>query len=929
MERKETRILAKHFKNAIVNDMACLNGTQFEDLCKVILCIILNEDDILHKGCNLNGKPVSCAVDIKTEDCKIVGQSGTDKDYFSKTELDKPMGDIRGTKKNNPLCDVLYLFSNQRATDAQHTSLVTNINAENLRFGVKIYDAEKIAETIYDNVNSPKCNDVWQYLKEGYQLFAIFPKRNCIPQSSPHYIARINESKELQTLLTERPIVEVVGISGIGKSEFAKQVAKDISQNFDALLWINGCDFKNLDSVEISQFGYEVNLRYVLEKYKSLVVVDNLNENVVAFCEAFLNANKHDSKCIITSLKHNLQKGQTYELPYMDEEQVGKHIESFELNLSASEKNSLIRLASGYPLVVNMICSLVKEGRFFINELLADGALQDLEEEHNKRLSERIVGKIYNQYIDELNLLAYIDSINVSSEFLNKIIKPIRLKYLCLYSILQQDDAYTFRIHQVVLDAIKSISKQPDVRSLADNLSGYLEKKKRQKDMPFFTLFRHNKSFIDKVYQNNETAEQQKKVILYSRLQAENTFNIPSKYLSLINELTLQPTGSLYDCLLLVDKNEIELSATKREDVTKKVQSMIYGLCEVLADTTNEDIKFELLHHIGKLYYKLRNNETAKHYFEQALTIRPKAYATMLQLARIANVDKKRSEAKDIIADILNDNIKGKNVSLTIVLACYSDFLSKKSYEALFEEYIENHFEHFSELILTSLVLLNNQAVRTLATFAYSFAYNKPEFMHSAIELLQELPAASTDKTYIAACANLKAIEYKLEEDKNTEKAKMIFASAKHYFELLKLEEKDERQNKDYQRKRYQELLMYAGDWDNALKFSDCFDDKESSFFYQNLAKIYQNLHDYNNAIENIDKAISTNSDMDYKSSFLWNKACILHDMGDKKCIGIVQEAINIRRDDKAKIEWQKMKKNWSQEVTLLEKKLKNEIIKQ
>lgn len=916
MEKKEIRILAKHFKNAIVNDMACLNGTQFEDLCKVILCIILNENDILHKGCNLNGKPVSCAVDIKTEDCKIVGQSGTDKDYFTKTDLDKPMGDIRGTKRNNPLCDVLYLFSNQRATDAQHTSLVTKINAENPHFGVKIYDAEKIAETIYDNVNSPKCNDVWQYLTEGYQFFAIFPKRNCIPQSSLHYIRRIKESKELQTLLAEQPIVEVVGVSGIGKSEFAKQVAKDISQNFEALLWINGCDFKNLDSVKISQFGYEVNLRYILENYKSLVVVDNLNENVVEFREAFQNANMHDSKCIITSLMHNLQKGQTYELPYMNEELVGEYIDSFKLNLSDSDKNSLIRLVSGYPLAVNMICSLVKEGCFLINELLADGALQDLEEEHNKRLSERIVGKIYNQYTDELNLLAYIDSINVSSDFLSKVIKPIRLKYLCLYSILQQDDAYTFRIHQVVLDAIKSISKQPDVRSLADNLSGYLEKKNRQKDMPFFTLFRHNKSFIDKVYQNNETSEQQKKVILYSRLQAENTFKDQSKYLSLINELTLQPAESLYDCLLLVDKNEIELSATNREDLNEKGQTMISELCDILANTTSQNIKFELLHHIGKLYVKLRDEKNAKYYFEQALAIQPKAYATMLQLAKIAHFSKPSdtSSAKEFVSDILNDNINGKKVPLTIILACYSDFLSKKPYIDLAEKYIEKEFEKFSEIILNSLLAFNNQTVPTLASFAYSFAYEKPEFMRRAIELLQELPAASTDKTYIKAYANLKAVEYKLEDNKSSDKAKMILGSAKHYFELLKLEEKGEQKTNDYQRKRYQELLMDAGEWNEALAFSNFFDDKKSEFFYQNLAKIYQNLHDYDNAIDNIDNAIAKTSDTDYKSSFLWNKACILYDMGDKRCIDIIQEAIDKRKEGKAKNEWKKTIIRWSSE---------------
>lgn len=85
----ENRILAKQFKNAIVSDLSCLNGTQFEDLCKAIFSLVLNRE-VLHKGCNLNGKPVPYAVDVKTEDCKIVGQSGTDVDYFTKSDFVKP-----------------------------------------------------------------------------------------------------------------------------------------------------------------------------------------------------------------------------------------------------------------------------------------------------------------------------------------------------------------------------------------------------------------------------------------------------------------------------------------------------------------------------------------------------------------------------------------------------------------------------------------------------------------------------------------------------------------------------------------------------------------------------------------------------------------------------------------------------------------------
>lgn len=914
MAKEETRMLAKQFKNAIVRDMSSFNGTQFEDFCQVLLRLILNDDDILHKGCNLNGKPVSYAVDIKTEDCKIVGQSGTDTDYFSKADFEKPMGDIRGTEKNNPLCEVLYLFSNQRASDAQHTGLATKINAESPSFEVKIYDVEKIAETIYENVNAPRCNEVWQYLTESSQFYDIFPKRNCIPQSSLYYVQRDKESKAFQALLETQSIVEIVGVSGIGKSEFAKQVTKDISQNFESLFWINGSEYKSLDSVKLCRFGYEVNLRFVLENYKSLVIVDNLNENVAKLNEDFQKANKHESKCIITSLKQSLSDALTYKLPCMEDELICKYIDSFGLSISETERKKLVALVAGYPLAVNMICASAKDDLFSIGELLSDGALQKLEDEHNQRLSERIVRKIYDKYAAELNLLSYIDCQVISSDFLRVIVDRIRLKYLCRYSVLQQEDAYTFRIHQVVLDAIKCIAHIPDLKELADKLSCYLDNKNHQKDIPFFTLFHHNVSFIDKVYHNADTTEEQKKVILYSRLQVENTFSDPLKYLSLINELTLQPANSLYDCLLQADKNEIELSATKREEFSEKAKNIIVDLESELKKTTDENIKFELLHHIGKLYVKLREGENAKPYFENALMICPKAYATMLQLAKIAHNSKPSdiSKAKEYVSTILDDNIKGHDVPLTIVLACYSVFLSKKAYSDLEDKYIESNFENFSNVIMNSLLNFNNQAVPTLGSFAYSFAYIKPEFMRRTFELLQKLPAASSDNVYIRACANLKAVEYKLEIDKKSDKAKTIFKEAEYYFELLNLKEKEEGRSKDYMRKRYQELLMDAEEWKQALEFSANFDDKDSEFYYQNVAKIYQNLQDYPLAIENIDKAIAKVSDTDYKSSFLWNKACILYDMGDKESLKILQEAIDMRKEDKAKDEWKEMLNKWT-----------------
>lgn len=166
----------------------------------------------------------------------------------------------------------------------------------------------------------------------------------------------------------------------------------------------------------------------------------------------------------------------------------------------------------------------------------------------------------------------------------------------------------------------------------------------------------------------------------------------------------------------------------------------------------------------------------------------------------------------------------------------------------------------------------------------------------------------------IQAYANLKAAEYKLEEDKNTDKAKAILASAKEYYGLLKLEENEGKYPKDYIRKRYLELLMDAGELEDALLFSKYFDNKESSFFLQDMAKLCHKLEKYDKALDYIDKAIAGIADKGYKSSFMWNKANILHDMGDSSCMTLLQEAIDMREADKAKSEWKKTIEVWASE---------------
>lgn len=86
-----------------------LNGSEFEALCRPFLEMLAGKEFEL-KGHSLEMKSVKASVDlIQDEDTKVIGQCGTDSNYFSS---DKPEKDIEGSQNNSPDFKIIYLLSN-------------------------------------------------------------------------------------------------------------------------------------------------------------------------------------------------------------------------------------------------------------------------------------------------------------------------------------------------------------------------------------------------------------------------------------------------------------------------------------------------------------------------------------------------------------------------------------------------------------------------------------------------------------------------------------------------------------------------------------------------------------------------------------------------------------------------------------------------
>ena len=107
--------LKRVFAKKIVDDLVVLNGTEFEQFCKPIFELIVS-DIAIHKGSNLYAKPISRTVDFSSNNFEIVGQCGTDNNYFDvfgkeydeliklKVEKTKPIKDVKSALKNSSQC---------------------------------------------------------------------------------------------------------------------------------------------------------------------------------------------------------------------------------------------------------------------------------------------------------------------------------------------------------------------------------------------------------------------------------------------------------------------------------------------------------------------------------------------------------------------------------------------------------------------------------------------------------------------------------------------------------------------------------------------------------------------------------------------------------------------------------------------------------
>lgn len=903
--------LVNHFINTVAEELDHLNGSDFEALCRPFLEMLTGKEFEL-KGHSLEMKSLKATVDlIQDEDTKVIGQCGTDSNYFSS---DKPEKDIEGSQNNSPDFKTIYLLSNRRAKGKEFQTTKQNIKKKLANgFTYYLFDSQRMAKKIYANIYQAKeVEEILHYLPKSYEYYQILPQSNVLPLQHDNYKDRPEETDIIEKL-KGIDCLQIYGLSGIGKTQLSLAVANNLSDQFQTILWFDGdkTDVNNLHNAIILRMGEEINLAAVLERFRTLVVVDNLNNSVSDLFTSFSKYNKNGSKCIVTSLQKNVDNANSYNLTYVSDAITRDILLDADNPPTEDQIELLLKQISGYPLLLELAKQAVDNEEMTWEEVIMESNLTEINDtERNEVFAQRILGRYVERFELQFNLLTFLDSTIVSKIYLKEASR-LRFNDLKNYSVIQDTEEYYCKVHQVVLSAIKSlVGAKYNIEVIKDTLFKYLKTHIDRRDEGLYTLMACHLQTITQYGSILSPEDELRHYITLAHLYAVDTYTNSESYLTQINELKLDAGQSQVDLCLVIERIEIEQNVVRKEygedseELKRKVEGDIAAIQEIHLGTDME--KALISHHIGKWKSSIGDKKGAESYLLNSLQLDPHSYHSMLRLAKdyksLRKFDKVREYAEKIL-----ESKGAENVPLSIRLSTY-DLISNNDYKELKKKYIYGQLKDVMGDIYASLSQRYSHTYILLAKYAYDFSYNFPDMFHAICSKLPLPQHIDTDNRLRKDYATI-IVAQCLYGNYTDEYKDRLYQIAESYLMSVPRDGKDG----DYVRKDLIRLHLTMRKPAKALPFADEMYDKDNMFIQQIICKVYYEYGDYPKALDIIDKAIAQVNPKtpEYSAAFRHDKAKCLHKLGDKNAVDVLKEAIKLQPNPKTQKEWEEELNNW------------------
>lgn len=901
--------IKRHFINAFLEEVERLNGVQFEEIGRYVMELITNQE-LIQKGHNPYGKPVGYTVDYEQLDrATLVGQSGTDSDYF--TSGDKPLNDVKGSIKNCPNCKTVYLFSNHRATGGNITKVIEAVNKAYPKIKVRLYDAEAIADTVYRKIFCEyKVKRILQYLPKAFRYYQMYAHSHSLPSLPVDYVRRPEEDV-VCNLLTKVDFIQIYGLSGIGKTLLTIAVAERLFKAFNTVIWIDGekLNTRNLKEICLNAVDQSVSFEDILSNLKCLIIIDNLNKDVANVKEQIAKFNKKGSKCIVTSLQCNLNNDYCLQLNVMPYECALEILHRANQKPTEEQADKLIQRISGYPLLLNLSKSSVDCGDFEWDDIIGLSALPELEDpQFGASFASRIIGKYVERYPELFSILRTLDSTRICKPFIREL-NPVHCVQIVKAAILEDNELYYYRMHSIVLESLKTIINEKDEAPTLNLLSKYLDEHLLSRDPELYTLMAAHLAKIESLQEKLSGDDMLRHKMVLACLYEQNTYLEHDRYLRLVNRLKLDSSTSLVDLLLEAEKQELLINNSyleKGDDSVRigKADKAIEYFEKKLKNLSSDDLKSVCLHHIAK-WKSYSNNDEAEPIYLEALKYDAQSYRTRLQLARLYSKKFNQDKVYEQTDIIIRDAISGSNVPLSVILSTFN-LLSISKHSQKLQEYLKTGMDLLTNTIEASLSCHNAQVYYVLSNLSGTLSYNHSDVYNLMCSSLPPILDINKDEKLSYQYANIltRLFQYVIKDEDTRE---MIYQRAVVILTSIKL-------RNVYELRTLMNLYIGHGNGDEALKTAERCDDKDNIFLFQSKAKAYILKAQYEDALQCINYSIGHEADCapGHKAAFRHDKATALFGLKEKACLNVMEEAISLQTNKKVVNDWKAEMEDWT-----------------
>jgi tetratricopeptide (TPR) repeat protein len=784
-------LIKKRIIGNLIGEVVELDASSLE-IVGHSLIELLEDNRLIHHGLNKDYRPVGYTIDTFSQDFLVAGEYSAEKEYFHGKVSKAPDGqgtspgqDTEGANAQAPVTtyakiekDVqhvldhaagklpqkIYLICSQEEPESFRAKFNRTVIAKEHGERLNILDARELARLIFEfSTQNQTAAAFYTAFFPGFSQdldnYAYYGKA---PVSCEYHVSDAAVVFAIRDHFDQgNRVCLLTGISGSGKTQAAVDYLQLEGKHYENYLWISGGDWKpdtSLSSIQRVRGGVAVNVAGIFNNYKTLLVIDSLERELVENSLDDLSKGFERGGHVIVTSQLNPASKSVLHMPIISTDSAAAILGEDRNKLSATAAK-FIEACRFSPLILATVRKLVEAESVpreeLYEEILAEP--QVISDGNGAAIMGSILRRLDSRYLRGLQQIANSGSFSNDARFLGHFLGHAVKSHLQRLSILKPAVAPgLLSVHDLICQAVRD---KPDAEPIAIAVTQYVEKHSGEM-IPSVIRQIHLCAFqLTEIYQRRQA--QQPDWLTYALLQLDSGRSLVQE--QELHRRSIHGGAPLPELLCVIDAQEAFAYSLDHDDRRQHFSAWAEEYGKAQQGNPASDVNLELLHHQGKALRRCGRLHEALTCFQKLLEIRPEWHATCLQIAHMGTQNDADDPIKMAGAHAMQNLVDRViaapwDVPLRVSLASVARL---RSYRKVANETVSNteQVRALADVIALSALEGLDQFYEAYLSFTSIFAYQHPEICVALAEGFPEIlsmPPELVDKgQWSSACESL------------------------------------------------------------------------------------------------------------------------------------------------------------------------------